>query len=638
MLNAETKKKINSLRQILVGKVPDPKSQVEQITNALIYKYMDDMDQQSIAYGGEAGFFVGDYEKYTWRNLMDPKIGGQERMNIYVEALESFGTNPNLPPLFRDILKDAYLPFKDPNTLNLFLKEVDWFSYDHSEDLGDAFEYLLSIMGSQGDAGQFRTPRHIIDFIVKLVDPQLHEKVLDPACGTAGFLISAYKHILEENSEKKPGDKLSVDQRKTLLKNFVGYDISPEMVKLSRVNMFLHGFQDPHIFEYDTLSSDTRWNDAFDIILANPPFMSPKGGIVPHSKFSIKSSRAEVLFVDYIIEHLKPKGRAGIVVPEGIIFQTGNAYKQLRKSLLEAGLSAVISLPVGVFNPYTKTTKTSILIIDKHEQLRSGGVRFVKLENDGFDLGSERFPIERNDIPAILAIFQKHKQAEHPKETDSQSDIVTQFISVDDILGRPSLNFAVLHDLEAYNHSKYSGIKIGNILQQIKRKITLKDGERYSQVTVKMHGKGVVLRKVIKGADVKTKNQFEVRSGDFIMSKIDARHGAFGIVPKSLDRAVVTSDFPVFSVNTESMRPEFLRLVAKSPAFLDICQTTSVGTSNRKRIKLKKFLDAQIPLPSLDEQDEILKKLSSLEQERNEYSSRVTELNRQISEEINNIW
>jgi len=410
MLNDTTKRKINSLRQILVGKVPDPKSQVEQITNALIYKYMDDMDRQAEVYGGKASFFADEYEKYSWRNLMDPKKGAQERMNLYLEALEKMSTNKNLAPIFRDILKGAFVPYRSPETLNMFLHEIDGFSYDHSEDLGDAFEYLLSIMGSQGDAGQFRTPRHIIDFIVDVVDPQKDETILDPACGTAGFLISAYKHI-EENNRDKSGASLAHDARRTLHKNFSGYDISPEMVKLSRVNMFLHNFPEPRIFEYDTLSDDARWSETFDVILANPPFMTPKGGIIPHNRFGIKANRAEVLFVDYILEHLKSKGRAGIIVPEGIIFQSANAYKQLRKALVEDGLFAVISLPSGVFNPYAGV-KTSILIFDVQNAKKTDEICFVKIENDGFDLGAQRREISGSNLPQAVDILHAWKRGE----------------------------------------------------------------------------------------------------------------------------------------------------------------------------------------------------------------------------------
>ena len=307
---------------------------------------------------------------------------------------------PAFRPLFRSIFNNAYLPYRDPETLRAFLKIIDEFTYDHSERLGDAFEYLLSVLGSQGDAGQFRTPRHIIDFIVEVVDPRKDEIILDPACGTAGFLISSYRHIRAANTDAAGSSTLTPDDMGRLAGNFKGYDISPDMVRLSLVNMYLHGFVSPSIFEYDTLTSEDRWDEYADVVLANPPFMSPKGGIRPHNRFSIKARRSEVLFVDYMAEHLTPSGRAGIIVPEGIIFQSQNAHKQLRKVLVEDCLVAVVSLPAGVFNPYSGV-KTSILILDKSLARKAATIAFFKVENDGFDLGAQRRPISHNDLPQV---------------------------------------------------------------------------------------------------------------------------------------------------------------------------------------------------------------------------------------------
>jgi len=400
MLDSETKRRIDSARDILVGKVPDPKSQVEQITIALIYKFMDDMDKQSVELGGKSSFFKGDFKKYGWGNIFDPRLGGVEMLNLYGEAITRMSQNANLPELFRNIFKNAYLPYRDPETLKLFLKTINDFTYDHSEKLGDAFEYLLSVLGSQGDAGQFRTPRHIIDFMVQVLDPKKNETVLDPACGTAGFLISAYKHIVKSSQDS--GKPLNAQDKQKLYENFTGYDISPDMVRLSLVNLYLHGFVKPQIHEYDSLASGERWNEYADVILANPPFMSPKGGIMPHKKFSVQSNRSEVLFVDYMAEHLTPNGRAAIIVPEGIIFQSAGAYKQLRKYLIEHNfLWAVVSLPAGVFNPYAGV-KTSILFLDKSLAKKTDKVLFVKVENDGFDLGAQHRPIDRNDLPDAL--------------------------------------------------------------------------------------------------------------------------------------------------------------------------------------------------------------------------------------------
>ncbi len=408
MLTFDVKRKINTLRDILVGKVPDPKAQVEQITIALIYKFMDDMDIEGLEFGGTRQFFTGEYEKYAWTEIMKPENSGQQRALLYAEGIEKMTTNPNLPQLFRDIFRGAYIPYRDPDTLNMFLKEVSDFSYDNSEDLGNAFEYLLSIMGSQGDAGQFRTPRHIIDMMVEIVDPKKNETILDPACGTAGFLISAYRHILVQNKDEDGKSTLTAEDRKRLTENFAGYDISPDMVRLSRVNMYLHHFTKPKISEYDTLTSEEKWDDCYDVILANPPFMTPKGGIMPHNRYRVKAKRSEVLFVDYIAEHLNPTGRAAIIVPEGIVFQSANAYKELRKYLVDDGLLyAVISLPAGVFNPYSGV-KTSILLIDKSFSRLKDEILFVKLNNDGFDLGAQRREIEGSEIPEVIRIVKKY--------------------------------------------------------------------------------------------------------------------------------------------------------------------------------------------------------------------------------------
>lgn len=280
MLTTDTKRKIDYLRDVLVGKIPVPSQQIEQITLGLIYKFMSDIDEQNEELGGKS-FFAGEYKKYAWKNIMDRSLAGHERVLFYAEGLEKMSRNKELPQLFRDIFKGAFLPFKDPAVLDLFLKGVNEFKYENSEELGNAFEYLLSTAASQGDAGQFRTPRHIIDFIVEVVDPQKEDKVLDPACGTAGFLVSAYKHILKNNTDKKSdraGSLLTATERKKLTKNIVGYDISHEMVRLSLVNLYLHGFAEPNIYEYDTLSSLERWDDNFECLLANPPFNDAKRG------------------------------------------------------------------------------------------------------------------------------------------------------------------------------------------------------------------------------------------------------------------------------------------------------------------------------------------------------------------------
>lgn len=222
---------------------------------------------------------------------------------------------------------------------------------------------------------------------------------------------------MRNNKEEVEGDKLGFEEKKDILNNICGYDIEPSMVKIAEMNLFLHGAAEPKIHEYDTLTMDDRWNDKFDCILANPPFMTPKGGIKHHTKFGVKANRAEVLFVDYVQNHLNVNGRAGIIVPEGIVFQTSNAYKDLRKNLIENSLIGVISLPSGIFNPYAGV-KTSILLLDKKLSKEKKDVLFVELKNDGYSLGTQRKPISGNEIPNIIKVvnnFKENKEFDYDK-------------------------------------------------------------------------------------------------------------------------------------------------------------------------------------------------------------------------------
>jgi type I restriction enzyme M protein len=421
----EFKKRIDTLRDILVGAVPSPAGQIEQITYALLYKFMSDIDDRAASLpGGKRTYFTGEYKKYSWHELLAPTLGAHDRLTLYREALSSLAQNAGLPELFQGIYQNAYLPFNDPRVLTLFLKEIDNFKHSNSDDIGDAYEYLLQITGAQGDVGQFRTPRHIIKFIVEAINPTKNDSVLDPAVGTAGFLIAAYNHVkhhhdgvdditgLPTDTEKR----LTSDELDKLHKNYHGFDIDPTMVRTAKVNMYLHGFKTPDIKNHDSLSSEDYWNERYDVILANPPFMSPKGGIKPHDKFGIVANRAEVLFVDYIASHLKPTGRAGIVVPEGIIFQSGKAYKELRKNLVENYLYTVVSLPAGVFQPYSGV-KTSILLLDKELAKQQEEILFIKIENDGFSLGAQRREIAGNQFPKALRFIEHFRTN---KEIDSE--------------------------------------------------------------------------------------------------------------------------------------------------------------------------------------------------------------------------
>ncbi|MFC2018729.1 N-6 DNA methylase [Chloroflexota bacterium] len=617
MLDTDTKRRIDTARDILVGKVPDPKSQVEQITIALIYKFMDDMDAESEEFGGKRKFFANEFARYGWAKLIRSGLGGHEILNLYAEAITKMAENPGIPPLFRDIFKNAYLPYRDPETLRMFLKIIDEFTYDHSERLGDAFEYLLSVLGSQGDAGQFRTPRHIIDFIVEIIDPKKTETLLDPACGTAGFLISSYKHILKSNVDENRNSTLTPDDKGRLAQNFKGYDISPDMVRLSLVNMYLHGFADPHIAEYDTLTSLERWNEYADVILANPPFMSPKGGIRPHNRFSVQSKRSEVLFVDYMAEHLSPTGRAGIIVPEGIIFQSGTAYKQLRKMLVEEYLVAVISLPAGVFNPYSGV-KTSILILDKSLAKKTDTIAFLKIETDGFGLGAQRREMDKNDLPQgqaeVIKYLDRLRAGESLVDFQLALGLVVEKkkIATNGDFNLSGERYRVIET----RASKWPMVMLGEICDflrgpfgsSIKRSVLVEKGEN----TYKVYEQGNVIQNdFTRGEYYISKEQyselkkFEVVENDILITCAGTL-GRIAVVPKGIERGIINSVLMRVRINNNNVDMKYIVNLLKSQQIQAGIGDKATGVALKNMFATSELRKFQIPLPPLEVQKEIV--------------------------------
>src|SRR3990170_6549056 len=638
MLDTDTKRRIDTARDILVGKVPDPKSQVEQITIALIYKFMDDMDAESEEFGGQRKFFAGEFTRYGWAKLMHSGLGGFETLNLYAEAIAKMPENPGIPLLFRDIFKNAYLPYRDPETLRAFLKVIDEFTYDHSERLGDAFEYLLSVLGSQGDAGQFRTPRHIIDFIVEILAPKKGEVILDPACGTAGFLISAWKFILKQNTtplcpltSSPPlsggkhatpspdkgragegfavcaGDLLTPDEKGKLAQNFKGYDISPDMVRLSLVNLYLHGFTDPHIVEYDTLTSEERWNEYADVILANPPFMSPKGGIKPHNRFSVQSKRSEVLFVDYVIEHLTSTGRAGIIVPEGIHFVAQGGHTQLRKLLVEEYLVAVVSLPAGVFNPYSGV-KTSILILDKSLARKANTIAFFKVENDGFGLGVQRREIQKNDLPQVTAEIAEYLRRLRAGESVGDfQPMLGLIVAKEKIAANGDYNLSGERYREGgVVRTKYNLVSVRRFMKPAVQSVDPRNtpDELFELWSIPAYDTGKPEQ--LRGADIGSQKKC-VFPGDVLLSRIIPHIRRAWVVNTNSDgrRQIASTEWIVFS--GEEILPEFLRHVLVSDPFHSPFMQTITGVGGSlQRANPSAVGEIPIPLPPLEVQKEIV--------------------------------
>ena len=637
MLTSETKRRIDACRDILVGKLPLPTDQVELITLALIYKFMDDLDEESVKLGGRRSFFTGPLAAYRWRALLPQTVSGDERMALFARGIELLGgaeleieekgqkrrTVPaaHLPGLFRDIFRNAFLKFRDGRILTLFLTEINGFAYSHSEELGNAFEYALQCMGTQGENGQFRTPRHIIDFIVACLEPRPEDRILDPACGTGGFLVSAYKRILKSHTSpgsEIPGDLLTHARRQKLYANLTGYDITDLMVKLTKVNLFLHGFPDPAVHIYDTLSNDARWPEKADLILANPPFMTPKGGVTPHTRFRIAAKKAEVLFTDYIAEHLAPEGRAGIIVPNGIVATTQNAYVKLRRFLVEDSLVAVVSLPAGVFKPYSGV-KTSVLLLDKALARRTKEVLFLKIAADGFDLGDKRNPVEADDLPEAERIVKLWLAG--TLDASAETPLAWKAVEKKELLGAKHVVLATERFLgeSGVISDEHPTTRLGDVADYV-RGLTYGKGDEAEQETPNavLRAQNVSLEeaRLVLGdlrylrADFSGPFEKRLRANDILVCSSSGSKQHLGKV------AFIQTDLPFFfggfmgvlRSRQELIEPRFLFRVLTSPHHKAFLAGLTEG-ANINNLKLTEYLEYEIPLPPLDEQRRIVEEI-----------------------------
>lgn len=402
----ELNKIIADLRQIIVGKVAMPTDQIEQITLFLFLKQLSRKHDDLVRIGSKELIFTGAWERYHFDVLM--RHSGEELVKECREAVESLYKNPHIDATVRKVFERSYLKILEPKVLSSFLQYLN-DKFSDGLDLGDFYESLLPILGTQNELGQFRTPRHIIDFIVRVVDPNIGEKIADPACGTAGFLVAAFNYLKGKYTDEKGRLKLNPEQTKKLYNETIfGWDMEPLMVKFSLANLYLHGLKVPNVSENDTLLNENLWQHTFDIILANPPFITPKGGAKRHSRFAITSNKTEVLFCEYMVHHLNFNGRMGVIVPEGIIFDGSKGHQAIRKLFLDNGLWCVVTLPAQVFQPYSGV-KTSIVFLDK--TLEPENILFYKIENHGFSLNTNPAPIEKNDLPEAVKTIKGYKES-----------------------------------------------------------------------------------------------------------------------------------------------------------------------------------------------------------------------------------
>ncbi len=308
---------------------------------------------------------------------------------------------------------------------------------------GDLYEYLLAEIQSAGKNGQFRTPRHIIQLIVTLVDPKLGEEICDPACGTGGFLLGAYQHLLGQHTSPEHrfmgedgierglvADRLTDPRQWAALKEktFHGFDFDTTMVRIGLMNLLLHGIDRPNLGYMDTLSKRFTERERYDVVLANPPFKGSidKGDI--NEDLRLKTTKTELLFVNRIMNLLRVGGRAGVIVPDGVLFGSSNAHKDLRKMLVEeCELTGIVKLPAGVFKPYAGVS-TAVLIFVKGG--RTERVWYYDMKADGWSLDDKREKVAENDIPDVIA---RWRAGDRMKDTDRTAQAF--FVPVEEIRG-----------------------------------------------------------------------------------------------------------------------------------------------------------------------------------------------------------
>ena len=396
--------------------ISNPISVVEQMTYLIFFKMFEEQenlkDKKAKIFKKERESFFAGRDELRWSNFK--QLAPDAMLKIYRDKVF---------PLLGSInaaFNDATCLITKPSLLDTAVQTLDKMDFsDGSDRKGDIYEYMLSKLATSGTNGQFRTPRHIIDMMVRLIKPTPQDKICDPACGTGGFLCGAYHYILESNTSEEMkevspilGDKLSDSDRHNIdQKVFHGREFDITMFRIGLMNMILHNIRPYNVKHTDSLSKDSQEENTYSVVLANPPFTGSldESDIDPHLTAIVKTKKTELLFMAKFIKMLEIGGHAAVIIPTGVLSTDSKAHTTLRQKLIEENqLEAVISMPSGVFKPYAGVA-TAVLVFTKGGQTQK--TWFYEMENDGFTLDDKRTPIEENDVPDIIAKFENKEES-----------------------------------------------------------------------------------------------------------------------------------------------------------------------------------------------------------------------------------
>lgn len=435
-MDNELKNKVDKIWiDLATAGITNPLSVIEQITYLLFIKSLDDIEIAKEKNDNLLGItskriFDAEHQDCRWCNFKNIEAKSmfkvmQEKVFPFIKELSEKEDSG-----YAKYMGDAIFLIPTPIALQKLVSQLDDLPTKNNDTKGDLYEYMLSKLSTAGLNGQFRTPRHIIRMMVELMKPTPQDIVVDPACGTAGFLVSAGEYLKENHS-----DLFLINNEREHYNNtmFYGFDMDRTMLRIGAMNLMQHGIENPNIEYRDSLSQDNEDKSKYTLVLANPPF---KGSIddARTSKDLLtvtNTKKTELLFLALFLRILKTGGRCASIVPDGVLFGSSNAHKSLRKEIIEKHkLEAVISMPSGVFKPYAGVS-TGIMIFTKTGQGGTDKVWFYDMTADGFSLDDQRQPIEENDISDIISRFNNRNSEEEQnrKRTDKSF-----FVPVDEII------------------------------------------------------------------------------------------------------------------------------------------------------------------------------------------------------------
>jgi type I restriction enzyme M protein len=427
MITGKLKSDIDKLwEEFWTGGITNPLTVIEQISFLMFARLLDVAETRgekraALTKKPYEAMFGPKQQGLRWHRLRHVTPAEKMLTTVRDEVFPHFRTLKG-GTTFGEYMEDAQLMIQKPSLLVSAVNMIDALPLTEGDTKGDLYEYLLGKLTTAGINGQFRTPRHVIRFMVELLEPGVGETVADPACGTAGFLVGVMQYLLEKHSSAEGtivhedgsktflGDLLGKQQRKHIDNEmFHGFDFDTTMLRIASMNLMLHGVDNPDIHYRDTLSNSfpekfpREASDFFDVILANPPFKGSLDAedVHPSLTRAVKTKKTELLFVALILRMLKKGGRSATIVPDGVLFGSSKAHVALRTTLVEENqLEAIVSLPSGVFKPYAGVS-TAIMVFVKGGETED--VFFYDVGADGFSLDDKRDEVRENDLPDALA-------------------------------------------------------------------------------------------------------------------------------------------------------------------------------------------------------------------------------------------